>query len=345
MFKITFIAGVFSVKLISSNASERCGLREQFYTLVITPVALQLRESDENDTLLLTWPYQFIRKYGYDTCRFMFEAGRKCDSGEGEFHLEHSNQQEIFRCMASKMKNMKKLLNESGVTSIMCGENQFQAAMSMMAGSRSPLPPSSTCTLPLILDSDINSFLCSTKPLMPLPSLSNAPTQPPLPPPLKPKPKAILSKKLPTPLTNEPFYETNEMESSDAAYEDVQDRNDAWRTMGLDDSDHCPYASNTVISNDGAENYDHLQHIGFITTKTAPGYKQINSIAPTTKHKSFVKADTVIMPARKADDSHYGYGTINKKNSTDENRSNNESLKPIAHNELQYALVFKPNKV
>lgn len=337
---------MFSVKLISSDASERCGLREQTYTLVVTPVALQLRESDENDTLLLTWPYRFIRRYGYRVGRFTFEAGRKCASGEGVFHLEHANQQEIFRCISTKMKDMKKLLNNGGSTSIMCGDNQFRAALSMMARSRSPLPPSPTSTLPLILDNDMNSFSCAAKPLMPLPSLSAAPTQPPPPPPLKPKPKAIFSKKLPTPLINEPYYETKEMESPDAAYEDVQDRNDAWRTMGLDDSNHCPnsYACNTVIPDDGTENYDHLQHFGFIT-KTAPGYKQIHPIASTTKHKPYVKADTVIMPARKADDSHYGYGTINKKNSMEENRSNNESLKSVAHNELQYAMVFKPNKV
>lgn len=335
------------MKLISSDASERCGLKEQLYTLVITPVALQLRESDENDTLLLTWPYRFIRKYGYRAGRFTFEAGRKCASGEGVFHLEHSNQQEIFRCISSKMKSMKKLLNgEGGVSSIMCGDNQFQAAMSMMARSRSPLPPSPTSTTPLILDSDLNSFSCSSKPLMPLPLFSLPPSKSPPPPPLKPKPKAILSKKLPTPFLNEPYCETKETESPDAAYEDVQVRNDAWRTMGLDNSNHCemPYASNNVIPDDGTENYDRLQHFGFIS-KTAPGYKQIHPIALTTKHKPYVKADTVMMPARKADDSHYGYGTINKKNSIEDSRSNNESLNSVAHNELQYAMVLKPNKV
>jgi len=340
-------AGVFSVKLISSDASERCGLKEQSYTLVITPVALQLRESDENDTLLLTWPYRFIRRYGYRAGRFTFEAGRKCASGEGVFHLEHSNQQEIFRCISSKMKSMKKLLNGGGdATSIMCGDNQFRAALSMMARSRSPLPPSPTSTTPLILDNDFNSFSCSIKPIMPLPTLLVPPTTSPPPPPLKPKPKVIFSKKLPTPFMNDPYNETKEIESPDAAYEDVQVRNDAWRTMGLNDSNHCekPYASNTVISDDGAEHYDHLQHFGFIS-KTAPGYRQIHPIALTTKQKSIVKADTVMMPARKADDSHYGYGTINKKNSTEENRSNNESLDSVAHNELQYAMVFKPNKV
>lgn len=35
---------------------------------------------------------------------------------QGEFQLEHSNQQEIFRCMSSKMKNMRQLLPALGST-------------------------------------------------------------------------------------------------------------------------------------------------------------------------------------------------------------------------------------
>lgn len=332
------------MKLISSDASERCGLKEISYILVITPVALQLRETDENETLLLIWPYRFIRRYGYRADRFTFEAGRKCMSGEGVFHLEHSNQQEIFRCISSKMKSMKKLLNgESTTPSNMCVDNQFRAALSMMARSRSPIPPSPTSTL-LILDNDLNSFSCSTKPLMPLPSLNSI--QPPLPPPLKPKPKKIFSKKLPTPFLNEPYCETKEMESPDATYEDVLVRNDAWRTLGQDDSNFFekPCVSNTLVSDDGLENYDRLQHFGFIS-KTAPGYRQIHPIALTTKHKPYIKEDTIMMPARKADDSHYGYGTINKKTTIEESRSNNEFLNTVPHNELQYAMVLKPNKV
>ncbi|XP_050438404.1 docking protein 2 [Adelges cooleyi] len=337
-------AGVFSVKLVSSDASVRCGLKEQPYTLVVTPVALQLRESDENDTLLLTWPYRFIRRYGYRAGRFTFEAGRKCASGEGVFHLEHSNQQEIFRCISSKMKSMKKLLNgEGGTSSILCGDIQLGAALSMMARSRSPLPPSPTSTTPLMLDNDLSPISSSIKPLMPLPLVPPPPIQSPPPPPLKPKPK-ILSKKLPTPLINEPSSEIKEMDTTaDAAYEDVQVRNDAWRTMGLDDPNHSDqsYASNTVVPiDDCMENYDRLQHFGFIS-KTAPGYRQINPICSLTKQKPSIKTETIMLPARKADDSHYGYGTINKKNSTEESRS----LNSVAHNELQYAMVFKPNKV
>lgn len=86
--------GVFSVKLHPSKASIRCGLEPKSYTLVLTSTAIQLRDDTE---LLYTWPYCFIRRYGYRDGKFTFEAGRKCESGEGTFYLEHCNQHEIYR--------------------------------------------------------------------------------------------------------------------------------------------------------------------------------------------------------------------------------------------------------
>lgn len=88
--------GIFNVKLHPSPASIRCGLESKNYTLVLTSTAIQLRNIMDN-RLLFTWPYCFIRRYGYKSGKFTFEAGRKCESGEGTFFLEHSNQQEIFR--------------------------------------------------------------------------------------------------------------------------------------------------------------------------------------------------------------------------------------------------------
>ncbi|VEN41563.1 unnamed protein product [Callosobruchus maculatus] len=102
--------GVFSVKLHPSPASQRCGLESKSYTLVLTSTAIQLRTVID-DRLLFTWPYCYIRRYGYKNGKFTFEAGRKCESGEGAFFLEHPKQQDIFRSLATKMKSMKKLLS------------------------------------------------------------------------------------------------------------------------------------------------------------------------------------------------------------------------------------------
>lgn len=88
--------GVFNVKLHASEASNRCGLDPIYYTLVLTTTAIELRRISDN-RLLFTWPYCLIRRYGHKSGKFTFEAGRKCESGEGTFYLEHSNQHEIFR--------------------------------------------------------------------------------------------------------------------------------------------------------------------------------------------------------------------------------------------------------
>lgn len=88
--------GIFNVKLHPSPVSIRCGLESKNYTLVLTPTAIQLRNIMDNK-VLFTWPYCFIRRYGHKNGKFTFEAGRKCESGEGTFFLEHPNEQEIFR--------------------------------------------------------------------------------------------------------------------------------------------------------------------------------------------------------------------------------------------------------
>lgn len=86
--------GIFSVKLHSSEVSIRCGLEPKNYTLVLTSTAIQLKNEG---ALLYTWPYCFIRRYGCRDGKFMFEAGRMCETGEGTFYLEHTNQKEIYR--------------------------------------------------------------------------------------------------------------------------------------------------------------------------------------------------------------------------------------------------------
>ncbi|KAH8421425.1 hypothetical protein KR009_006368 [Drosophila setifemur] len=133
--------GLFIITLIPSEASIRCCIEPKTYMLQMTPTELQLKSEDLGATIAM-WPYRFIRKYGYRDGKFTFEAGRKCTTGEGVFTLDHTNPQEVFRCMSAKMKSMKKLISGDSLGSLECGENQFSAAAGMEPGSRSPLPPS-----------------------------------------------------------------------------------------------------------------------------------------------------------------------------------------------------------
>ncbi|CAH1389819.1 unnamed protein product [Nezara viridula] len=140
-------AGVYKVILVPTEASKRCELSPGDYTLVVSTVALQLKQIRDN-SILFTWPYRYIRRYGHKKGRFTFEAGRKCESGEGTFDLEHRSPQDIFRMMCSRMASMKQLLSSRDN---LLGDSQFQHALGMHARSRSPLPPSPTSTTPIPL--------------------------------------------------------------------------------------------------------------------------------------------------------------------------------------------------
>ncbi|XP_046658337.1 docking protein 2 isoform X2 [Homalodisca vitripennis] len=346
-------SGVFSVRLVASEASERCGLAPGPYTLVVTQSALHLRDDQR---VLYIWPYRFIRRYGHRQGKFTFEAGRKCESGEGTFHMEHSNQQEIFRCISSKMKNMKKLLTGESLSSpaILCGDNQFHAALNMMARSRSPLPPSPTGSTPL-LDAELCS-ISSAKPLIPVPV---EPLQRSLKPPLpfKPKPMKPPRKNLPAITVNdsdENCSKEHQNQNADncADYDDIEVRNDAWKTMGLGVMPHSerPFSSRTEEPLEMQTNwqqceehhYDKLQHLG-PTNKPhpRPGYRQIVGIAPALPPPC-ASEDTV----RAADDSHLGYGVIRKKPvPAEETQPANVGPPHQVYNNMEYAIVCKPNRV
>lgn len=135
--------GLFVVTLIPSDASIRCNIDPKVYMLHLSTIELQLKSVDDINNIVANWPYRFIRKYGYRDGKFTFEAGRKCSTGEGVFTLDHTNPQEVFRCMSAKMKSMKKLISaDATISNTDGGENQLNIAASMEPGSRSPLPPS-----------------------------------------------------------------------------------------------------------------------------------------------------------------------------------------------------------
>ncbi|XP_054159632.1 uncharacterized protein LOC128957842 [Oppia nitens] len=97
----------YRVKLIDSDASLRCGLRNSYesnYTLLVTAVNISLAE---DDNVLLTWPYRHIRRYGCTKDGFSLEAGRKCASGEGLFSFITKDGNSIFQGVATHVNSLK----------------------------------------------------------------------------------------------------------------------------------------------------------------------------------------------------------------------------------------------
>lgn len=230
--------GVFSIQLEETEASQRCGLSPKMYTLVVAAVDVKLMDKD---VVMFTWPYRYIRRYGHRDGKFTFEAGRKCESGEGSFVFKHKNQQEIFRCISARMKSMKKMLSGENSPSIECNDAQFHAALSMEAGSRSPLPPSPNSSTNLIdLDFPLQN---SQKPDPPVNFLVKTPSPVTKPKPAKPPRKygftSILDKSDPTTCgkyrkLNSPTSLDIEPDTEKHSYDLVEVRNDAWKTHGLD---------------------------------------------------------------------------------------------------------------
>lgn len=279
--------GVFSVKLVETDASKRCGLEARNYTLVIAAVDMKLMDGD---IVLFTWPYRYIRRYGYRDGKFIFEAGRKCESGEGSFRLEHSSQQEIaiFRCMYSKMRSMKKLLNEESNPNIECNDAQYHAALSMEAGSRAALPPSPNNSSNLI-EIDFPTPQSSQKPSTTssssMDSITSSSRSINKPKPAKPPRKYfgnLLEKKnldsefpdLPTCGEYRTLSQANSPELSHKSiggvtreqeekhsYDIVEIRNDAWKTHGIDSVHHTERVNSSLPGERDKENdNDDLQY-------------------------------------------------------------------------------------
>ncbi|KAF5295973.1 hypothetical protein FQA39_LY12745 [Lamprigera yunnana] len=359
--------GVFNVRLHPSEASKRCGLDPHNYILVLTATAIQLRDTDSNK-LLYTWPFRFIRRYGYRDGKFTFEAGRKCESGEGTFHLEHSNQQEIFRCLASKMKSMKKLLNNDTTSTVLdCGDNHFQAALGMEARSRSPLPPSPTTSTSL-QDIESHSMSKSSTALFDLSfeKKMNIITPTPKIKPAKP-PRKNLGGKADLNVTHSNYELVDK-------YDHVEFRNEAWRTLGTDDISHTenideedldeymswgrtksnnspseqkklPKISKIInCSTTDDDNYDRLNFFGSSSklNSSKVGYKQVSPapLVPMQSPPSFNDYDEVeptMESVRIADDSHLGYAIIRK--------TPKDSVDHQFHNDDPYAIISKPKRV
>ncbi|XP_063166407.1 docking protein 1 [Candoia aspera] len=100
----------FWVTVQKTEAAERCKLQGT-YVLKASRIGLILREAHSN-LPLYTWPYRLLRRYGRDKVMFSFEAGRRCESGPGNFTFETKQGNEIFHVVEAAIQAQKAQVEE-----------------------------------------------------------------------------------------------------------------------------------------------------------------------------------------------------------------------------------------
>ncbi|NXF39495.1 DOK1 protein, partial [Nyctibius bracteatus] len=101
----------FWVTVQRTEAAERCELRGT-YVLKAERDSLVLKDPRTNE-ILYVWPYRLLRRYGRDKVMFSFEAGRRCDSGPGNFTFETKQGHEIFRLVEASIQEQKAQVEEN----------------------------------------------------------------------------------------------------------------------------------------------------------------------------------------------------------------------------------------
>ncbi|XP_051475467.1 docking protein 1 [Apus apus] len=101
----------FWVTVQRTEAAERCELRGA-YVLKAERDSLVLKNPRTNE-ILYVWPYRLLRRYGRDKVMFSFEAGRRCDSGPGNFTFETKQGNEIFRLVEASIREQKAQVEEN----------------------------------------------------------------------------------------------------------------------------------------------------------------------------------------------------------------------------------------
>nr|XP_020650864.1 docking protein 1 isoform X2 [Pogona vitticeps] len=101
----------FWVTVQKTEASERCKLQGG-YVLKASRDSLILAESPSGQPLY-TWPYRLLRRYGRDKVMFSFEAGRRCESGPGNFTFETKQGNEIFHVVEAAIHAQKAQAEEN----------------------------------------------------------------------------------------------------------------------------------------------------------------------------------------------------------------------------------------
>ncbi|XP_051972046.1 docking protein 6-like [Xyrauchen texanus] len=94
----------FLVIAVGTEAALRCNLYGE-YILTPQPDCLLLKHYKTKE-MLFKWPYCYVRKFGQDTLSFSFEAGRRCESGEGQFEFATHQGERLFNFVSAAIHNL-----------------------------------------------------------------------------------------------------------------------------------------------------------------------------------------------------------------------------------------------
>ncbi|XP_009464043.1 PREDICTED: docking protein 1 [Nipponia nippon] len=208
----------FWVTVQRTEAAERCELRGA-YVLKAERDSLILKDPRTNE-ILYVWPYRLLRRYGRDKVMFSFEAGRRCDSGPGNFTFETKQGNEIFRLVEASIREQKAQAEEnrqscdsldSDSPSVVLIRQALAESLSLelpAAGDDTLAPKAGLAPRPsAVAEERDTTSLLKTRTLPELPVPQAKPAVPSTPPrsPLPKVPRAVLPAEDPSSVYSEPL--------------------------------------------------------------------------------------------------------------------------------------------
>ncbi|CAI9738973.1 docking 5-like [Octopus vulgaris] len=140
----SYEATYFDVEVIKSDVSVRCNISGP-YSMLLSKTGISLLNKNRQITYF-EWPYRYIRRYGKTANSFTFEAGRKCQSGEGNFQFKTSpgQGQVIFDNVALLVSLIKPIHNDvstprSPDVRTLCYKEELERVISNQANPKSML--------------------------------------------------------------------------------------------------------------------------------------------------------------------------------------------------------------
>uniref|UniRef100_A0A8C7A7P6 Docking protein 1 n=1 Tax=Nothoprocta perdicaria TaxID=30464 RepID=A0A8C7A7P6_NOTPE len=255
-------ANVFWVTVQRTEAAERCELRGT-YVLKAERDSLVLKDPQSKETLYV-WPYRLLRRYGRDKVMFSFEAGRRCDSGPGNFTFETKQGNEIFRLVEASIREQKAQADGAGLLLIRQALADSLSLEMPAEGDSPPVPQDLSSVYSEPLDS-VKAPRCRLDPLYSDPidskagskakapgaALEEAKLRVPLYSAMYEQVQADGGSPAPRPPTRkEPIYDEPEgcaprsLSPSMCIYDEARPTDEAWRTQGHEGRDGYEYPYN-----------------------------------------------------------------------------------------------------